>query len=94
MQSTARQLCHATSINENCSNWNDCIDVSLQDSENGTLYVGDVVGVEIFFLVAVESDGGIEVENVPSEEVAFVEAWVGCDEVALAWVLVEALAPQ
>jgi hypothetical protein len=23
------------------------------------LYVGDVVGVEIFFLVAVESDGGI-----------------------------------
>jgi hypothetical protein len=31
----------------------------VQDSENGTLYVGDVVGVEIFFLVAVETDGGI-----------------------------------
>jgi hypothetical protein len=31
----------------------------VQDSENGTLYVGDVVGVEIFFLVVVESDGGI-----------------------------------
>jgi hypothetical protein len=40
-------------------NWNDCIDVSAQDSENGTLYEGDAVGVEIFFLVATESDGGI-----------------------------------
>jgi hypothetical protein len=35
-----------------------------------------------------------EGENVPSEEVAFEEAWVGCDEVALAWVLVEALVPR
>lgn len=59
MHSIARHLCYARSINENCSNWNDYIDVSVQDSENGTLYVGDVVEVEIFFLVAVESDGGI-----------------------------------
>lgn len=86
MPSTARQLCYPTSINENCSNWIDYIDVSVQDSENGILYVGDVVGVEIFFLVAVESDGGIEVVNVPNEEAAFEEALVGCDEVALAWV--------
>jgi hypothetical protein len=27
-----------------------------------------------------------EVENVPSEEVAFAEAWVDCDEVAQVWV--------
>jgi hypothetical protein len=59
----ARQLCYAASINENCLNWNDYIDVSVQDSENGTLYVGDAVGVEIFFLVAVESDGGICKDN-------------------------------
>jgi hypothetical protein len=30
------------------------------------------------------------VENDPSEEVAFEEAWVGSDEVELAWVWVEA----
>jgi hypothetical protein len=29
------------------------------DYENGTLYVGDAVEVEIFFLVEVESDDGI-----------------------------------
>jgi hypothetical protein len=35
-----------------------------------------------------------EVENVPSEEVAFEEAWVDCDEVAQALVWVEALVLQ
>jgi hypothetical protein len=39
--------------------WNDCTDVFALDYENGTLYVGDDVEAEIFFLVVVESDDGI-----------------------------------
>jgi hypothetical protein len=40
-------------------NWNDCTDVFVLDYENGTLYGGDAVEAEIFFLVVVESDDGI-----------------------------------
>lgn len=58
----------------------------MQDYENETVYVGDALEVEIFALEVVESDDGIVVENVPSEVVACEEAWVDCDEVALAWV--------
>jgi len=65
---------------------NDYIDVFVQDYENETVYVGDDVEVEIFALEVVENDDGIVVENVPSEVEACEEAWVDCDEAALAWV--------
>jgi hypothetical protein len=37
-------------------NWNDYIDVFVQDYENGTVYAGDAVEVGIFAVEVVESD--------------------------------------
>lgn len=56
MWSIARLLNYTPPINENCLNWNDYIDVFVQDYENGTVYAGDAVEVGIFAVEVVESD--------------------------------------